>query len=104
MSVAVRAGFPDFLGVDAKPFRKRKRMAKKLTSAKAREILSHGEVHGEPLSKKQKKFFGAVAGGQKPRKRNTMHNPHEPYGDNASKAESNTTPRYSARGKLGKLQ
>jgi hypothetical protein len=39
-------------------------MAKKLTKTKAREILSHGEVHGKPLSPKQKKFMGARASGQ----------------------------------------
>ena len=30
---------------------------------KAKEILRHGEVHGKSLSKKQKGFFGARAGG-----------------------------------------
>jgi len=39
----------------------------KLTSAKAKKILADGEVNGEPLSKKQRKFFGAIAGGEKPR-------------------------------------
>jgi len=42
---------------------------KKLTTAKAKKILKHGEVHGKPLTKKQKAFMGAVAGGQKPRSR-----------------------------------
>lgn len=36
---------------------------KKLTKAKAKKILKHGKVHGEPLTKKQKGFFGARAGG-----------------------------------------
>ena len=40
-------------------------MAKKLTKAKAKEILKHGKVHGKPLTKKQKGFFGARAGGAK---------------------------------------
>ena len=44
-------------------------MAKKLTKAKAKKILRHGEVHGKPLTKKQKGFFGARAGGQKLRKK-----------------------------------
>jgi hypothetical protein len=43
-------------------------MAKKLTSAKAKEILHDKSVHGHPLTKKQKKFFGAIAGGAKPYK------------------------------------
>jgi hypothetical protein len=38
-------------------------MAKKLTSNKAKEILTDGEVHGQPLTDKQKRFFGAIAGG-----------------------------------------
>lgn len=38
-------------------------MAKKLTQKKAGAILKHGTVHGKPLTKKQKGFFGAVRGG-----------------------------------------
>lgn len=39
-------------------------MAKhKITKAKAREILRHGEVGGRRLTKKQRGFFGARAGG-----------------------------------------
>lgn len=34
-----------------------------LTSAKAKEILKHGEVRNHPLSEKQRKYMGAVAGG-----------------------------------------
>ena len=41
-------------------------MAKKLTSKKAREILHDKEVHGHPLTDKQRRFFGAIAGGAKP--------------------------------------
>ena len=41
--------------------------AKKLTSAKAKKIMMDGAVRGHKLTKKQKKFFGAIAGGQKPR-------------------------------------
>ncbi len=40
-------------------------MAKKLTKAKAKKILSEGSVRGKKLSKKQKGFFGARAGGAK---------------------------------------
>ena len=43
-------------------------MAKKLTSTKARKILHDKEVHGHPLTDKQRKFFGAIAGGAKPYK------------------------------------
>lgn len=43
-------------------------MAKRLTRKKAKEILRHGEVRGTPLSERQERFFGAIAGGQKPRK------------------------------------
>ena len=43
-------------------------MAKKLTSTKARKILHDKEVHGKPLTEKQRKFFGAIAGGAKPYK------------------------------------
>ena len=44
---------------------------KSLTKAKAREILKDGTAHGKKLTKKQKKFFGAIAGGERPRKRKT---------------------------------
>ncbi|MHC4639172.1 MAG: hypothetical protein ACYTBV_16975 [Planctomycetota bacterium] len=40
-------------------------MAKKLTKHKARKILRHGKVHGKTLTKKQKGFFGARAGGKR---------------------------------------
>ncbi len=42
-------------------------MAKKapVTPAKAREILRDGSVNGKKLTKKQKKFFGRIAGGAK---------------------------------------
>ena len=43
-------------------------MAKKLTSSKAKEILHDKSVHGHPLSEKQQKFFGAIAGGAEPYK------------------------------------
>jgi hypothetical protein len=35
-----------------------------VTRQKAKKILRHGEVHGKPLSKRQRGFFGARAGGQ----------------------------------------
>lgn len=41
---------------------------KKLTPEKARKILRDGEINGKPLTEKQRKFFGAIAGGESPRK------------------------------------
>ncbi len=43
-----------------------KHMGKKLTSEKAKKILKDKTVRGHAITKKQKRFFGAVAGGQKP--------------------------------------
>ena len=37
----------------------------KLTVAKAKKIVAHGKIRGKPLTKKQKGFFGARAGGKK---------------------------------------
>jgi len=37
-----------------------------LTSSKAKKILRHGEVRGEPLTGPQKGFFGLIAGGGRP--------------------------------------
>lgn len=36
---------------------------KKLTKKKAKEILRHGSVRGHRLTRKQRGFFGARAGG-----------------------------------------
>ncbi len=44
-------------------------MAKKITQKKAKEILRHGEVHGKPLTKKRRGFFGARAGGSPVKRR-----------------------------------
>lgn len=41
---------------------------KKLTAKKAKTILRDGTVRGHKLTKKQKGFFGLIAGGGKPRK------------------------------------
>lgn len=38
-------------------------MAKIVSKKKAREILRHGEIDGKPLTKKQRGYFGARAGG-----------------------------------------
>ncbi len=40
-----------------------------LTAEKAKLILEEGEARGTPLTEKQKRFFGAIAGGQRPRRR-----------------------------------
>ena len=40
---------------------------KKLTKAKARKILKDGTVRGHALTKKQRGYFGIIAGGGKPR-------------------------------------
>ena len=40
-----------------------KKCRHKLTQAKAKKILRHGEVHGKRLTPKQKRFMGARAGG-----------------------------------------
>jgi hypothetical protein len=34
-----------------------------ISAAKAREILHDGTVHGHPLTDKQRRFFGFIAGG-----------------------------------------
>lgn len=43
-------------------------MAKKLTKTKAKKILKDGTVKGHKLTAKQKRFFGAKAGGAKMKK------------------------------------
>ena len=44
-------------------------MAKKITKAKAKKILHDKSVRGKALTPKQRRFMGAIAGGQKPRKK-----------------------------------
>ena len=47
-----------------------------LSSEKAKKMLSEGMAQGHKLTKKQKRFFGAVAGGQMPmseKARKAMH-------------------------------
>jgi hypothetical protein len=44
-------------------------MAKKLTRAKARTILREGVARGKKLTPKQKRFFGARAGGSPVRRK-----------------------------------
>ncbi len=39
-----------------------------VTKAKAKKILRHGKVRGKKLTKKQKGFFGARAGGKRKKK------------------------------------
>lgn len=40
----------------------------RLSKAKAKKMLKEGVAHGRPLTKKQRKFFGLIAGGGKVRK------------------------------------
>jgi len=40
----------------------------KLTATKAKKILRDNRAQGKPLTPKQKRFFGAVAGGERPRR------------------------------------
>lgn len=42
--------------------------SKKISSAKAKKILKDGSVKGHELTARQKRFFGAMAGGSKPYK------------------------------------
>ena len=42
-------------------------MAKKLTKAKAREILRDGSVYGHKLTARQRRSFGARASGKRKR-------------------------------------
>jgi len=44
-------------------------MAGRVSKAKAKEIMRHGSVHGQKLTKKQKGYFGARAGGAPMRKK-----------------------------------
>jgi len=39
------------------------KMAKKLSAAKAKVMLKEGRANGRPLTKAQRGYFGAVAGG-----------------------------------------
>jgi hypothetical protein len=39
-----------------------------VTKAKAKKILKHGSVQGKRLTKKQRGFFGARAGGKRRKK------------------------------------
>ncbi len=43
-------------------------MAKGLSAAKAKKILTDGYVKGKPLTAKQRKYFGAIASGATPLK------------------------------------
>jgi len=49
-------------------------MAKTLTKKKAKTILKEGEVRGRKLSKAQRGFFGARAGGAPVRRKKSSHN------------------------------
>lgn len=40
----------------------------KMSAEKAKKILEDGSIRGKPLTAAQKRLFGWVAGGRKPRK------------------------------------
>ena len=42
-------------------------MAKRLSKSKARKILEDKTIRGKKITDKQRKFFGAVASGKRPR-------------------------------------
>jgi len=44
-------------------------MAGRVSKTKAKEIMRHGSVRGQKLTKKQKGYFGARAGGAPMRKK-----------------------------------
>ena len=71
-------------------------MAKRLTARKSREILRHGEVHGEPLTSKQRRFFGAVAGGQMPK-----HRSPDTYNDTSVASEAPPRVAFHATQEVG---
>lgn len=56
-----------------------------LTQAKAKKILKDGEVHGQALTDQQKKFFGAIAGGEEPREKS--QDPESPEEEERMEAE-----------------
>lgn len=66
-----------------------KQPAKGPTQAKAKAILSDGQVRGNALTKPQKGLFGAIAGGA----------PRQGIGGSASKAR--TSPRSSQMSAIG---
>jgi len=46
------------------PSRAIREARKRVSKPKAKEILRHGEIRGHKLTKKQRGFFGARAGGK----------------------------------------
>ena len=49
-------------------------MAKTLTKKKAKTILREGKIRGKDLTRRQKAFFGARAGGAPVRRKKSSHN------------------------------
>ena len=43
--------------------------SKKLTKTKAKKMLKDDSAHGRKLTKKQKGYFGLIAGGKRPTKK-----------------------------------
>jgi len=50
-----------------------------LTPEKARKILRDGKVNGKPLTAKQKRYFGLIAGKGKKKKNNPHHRKMKKY-------------------------
>ena len=76
-------------------------MAKKLTSSKAKEILHDKSVHGHPLTDKQRKFFGAIAGGAKPYASGgwlDKYNDGGPIQENYNDAQASVGPNFVGMG------
>lgn len=75
-------------------------MKKPLSSNKAKEILKDGTVHGKPLTPKQERFMGAVAGGNSPAKPKPPSKPRTNLGGNTPPAlpQAKQRPRPPAIG------
>jgi len=95
MATVLTTTFPDF--GRRRNVKHGKDKVHKVMSEYKRGKLHSGSKKG-PVVKSRKQAI-AIAMSEKRR----MHNPMEPYSDNAAKANSSSTPSYSASGRLGKL-
>lgn len=62
----VRGTFPELSDNTRKTMALHGQHRKLVSRTKAREILRHGEVRGQPISDKQRGLFGLIAGGGTP--------------------------------------